>query len=78
MKEKETGICEPLDTLISSKVQMGYPGIPPAVATAIIKPEKEPEEGTKDLPIYHTEEGTSEKRTCDSNFPKHRPSCNQL
>lgn len=61
MKEKETGICEPLDTLISSKVQMGYPGIPPAVAAVIIKPEKEPEEGTKDLPIYHTEEGTSEK-----------------
>ena len=46
-QEKETCTCTPLDTVISTLIKMRHPGIPPAMAASVIKPEKEPEEGAE-------------------------------
>ena len=60
-REANTGDCEPVDILMQTLVKTRYPGIPSAVTATIVKPEEEPEEGAEDLPVYHTEEGTSDK-----------------
>ena len=52
---------------------MRYPGIPLAMAATIIKPEKEPEEGTENLPTYQMEEGTSDKALVMEIFPSMDP-----
>ena len=72
-QEKETSTCTPLDTLISTLVKTRYPSITLAMAATIIKPEKESEEGTEDLPTYHIEEGTSDKALVIAIFPSMDP-----
>ena len=48
-------------------------GIPPAIAATVIKPEENPEEDAKDLSIFHTEEGTSEKALVTAICPSTEP-----
>ena len=58
-----------MQTLVKTR----YPGIPPAVAAHIVKLEEEPEEGAEALPVFHTEEGTSDKALVTAIFPSTDP-----
>ena len=66
-------MCTPLDTVILTLIKTRYPGIPPAMAATVIKPEKEPEEGAENLPIFQAEEGTSDKALIMAIFPSTDP-----
>ena len=68
-QEKESGECVPLDTIISTLVKTRYPGIPPAMAASIVKPEREPEEGAEIILTFKAEEGTSDKALITAIFP---------
>ena len=72
-KEAEIGDCEPMDMLMQTLVKTRYPGIPPAVAACIVKPEEEPEEGAVELPVYHMEESTCNKALVTAIFPSSDP-----
>ena len=71
--DAETGVCEPVDTLMQTLVRTRYPGIPPKMLVTIIKPQGELGEGAKDLPVYHVKEGTSEKALVTAIFPSTDP-----
>ena len=51
-QEKESGACTPLDTVILTLVKTRYPGIPLVMAATVINPEKEPEEGAENIPMF--------------------------
>ena len=46
----ETGKYEPMDQVMKQLVKVRYPGIPPAVASQLIQPEDQPEEGAIEVP----------------------------
>ena len=48
----ETGKYEPMDQVMKQLVKVRYLGIPPAVASQLIPPEDQPEEGAIEYPLF--------------------------
>ena len=48
----ETGKYEPMNHVMKHSVKVRYPGIPPAVASQLIQPDDQPEEGAIEVPLF--------------------------
>ena len=67
----ETGKYEPMDHVMKHLVKVRYPGIPPAVASQLIQPEDQPEEGALEVPPFT--ESSSDKVLVTAIFPSTDP-----
>ena len=79
-QEKESGECTPLDTVVSTLIKTRYPGIPSAMAALLLyKPERRIRRKVLIfMPMFQTEEGTSDKALITAIFPSIDPSSHQL
>ena len=67
----ETGKYEPMDQIMKQLVKVRYPGIPPAMASQLIQPEDQPEEGAIEVPPFT--ESSSDKALVTAIFPSTDP-----
>ena len=67
----ETGKYEPMDQVMKHLVKVRYPGIPPAVASQLIQPEDQPEEGALEVPPFM--ESSSDRALITAIFPSTDP-----
>ena len=67
----ETGKYEPMDQVMKQLVKVRYLGIPSAMASQLIQPEDQPEEGALEVPAFM--ESSSDKALVTAIFPSTDP-----